>query len=159
MKHICYLFLICLFVNCSISKQLGNTQKANSTISKPERTLPKDKLYIDKDHNDIYVEAVDSVAVQQTLSDKVFRDNVIREIKYPALAREKGTEGIAQCQLFINEEGKLTDIIIVKSVSPEIDAEIIRALNANVKDGFSSLIIEGKAVKYKKQYSIGFWLD
>ena len=45
---------------------------------------------------------------------------------YPEKARRMGIEGVVHVEYFINTDGSIEDITIVKSLSPEIDREAIR---------------------------------
>ena len=56
-----------------------------------------------------------------------------KNIKYPAEAKEKGTEGRVIVQFVVNKDGSITDAKIVKSVSPELDAEALRVVKAMPK--------------------------
>ena len=56
-----------------------------------------------------------------------------KNIKYPAEAKEKGMEGRVIVQFVVNKDGSITDAKIVKSVSPELDAEALRVVKAMPK--------------------------
>ncbi|WP_184546674.1 M56 family metallopeptidase [Mucilaginibacter sp. FT3.2] len=53
--------------------------------------------------------------------------------RYPKDAREKNIQGKVICKFVVEEDGSLSDIQTVKSVSPDIDAEAIRVLNLSPK--------------------------
>ncbi len=50
-------------------------------------------------------------------------------VRYPAEAMESGTEGRVVVSFTVAKDGKVTEPIVVKSVSPELDAEAIRVVN------------------------------
>ncbi|MBQ8361263.1 MAG: M56 family metallopeptidase [Bacteroidaceae bacterium] len=53
-----------------------------------------------------------------------------KNIKYPAQAHKDSIQGRVIVQFVIDKTGKVTDPVIKKSVSPELDAEAIRVVNA-----------------------------
>src|SRR5690242_15236162 len=50
-------------------------------------------------------------------------------LKYPEKARQDSTVGRVVVQFVVDQKGNITDIKILKSLSPECDAEVIRVLN------------------------------
>ena len=57
---------------------------------------------------------------------KYLSDNV----KYPKVAEDRGIQGRVILQFVIDKKGKTTDIKVVTSVDPELDAEAVRAVKA-----------------------------
>ena len=55
------------------------------------------------------------------------------EIKYPVEAEQKGKQGRVIVQFVVGKDGNLRDFKVVKSVSPELDAEAIRVCKAMPK--------------------------
>ena len=51
-------------------------------------------------------------------------------IRYPVAAQEAGVQGRVICQFVITKEGKVADIKVLRSVSPEIDEEAVRVIKA-----------------------------
>lgn len=56
-----------------------------------------------------------------------------RSMKYPVVAQESKTEGRVIVQMVINKEGQVTSTRVIKSVSPELDAEAIRVVSSMPK--------------------------
>jgi TonB family protein len=54
-------------------------------------------------------------------------------ISYPEEAKKNGTQGRVVAQFVVNKDGSITDAKIVKSVSPELDAEALRVVKAMPK--------------------------
>lgn len=52
-----------------------------------------------------------------------------RSIKYPTLAQKNKEQGSVRLQMVIGKDGLLSDIKVVKSVSPTLDAEAIRVIS------------------------------
>jgi protein TonB len=51
-----------------------------------------------------------------------------KNLRYPAAARENNTQGKVFVTFIIEKDGSLTDIRVLKSLSPETDAEAIRLI-------------------------------
>lgn len=51
-------------------------------------------------------------------------------LRYPAVSRRKGHQGSVFVQFVVEKDGSLSDLKIVKGVSPEIDREAIRVVNS-----------------------------
>ena len=51
-----------------------------------------------------------------------------KNIKYPAEAKEKGDEGRVIVQFVVEKDGSIVEPKVVKSVSPELDAEALRVV-------------------------------
>jgi periplasmic protein TonB len=54
---------------------------------------------------------------------------ISRNIKYPEKARKESTVGEVIVQFVVDEKGNVIDPKILKALSPECDAEVIRVLN------------------------------
>jgi TonB family protein len=73
-----------------------------------------------------------------------------KTLKYPENAWKKKIEGIVVVQFIVDEEGNPTDVTVIKSVNPELDAEAVRVISQS-KD-WTPAIYGGRLVKsYKKQ--------
>ena len=77
-------------------------------------------------------------------------------IKYPKEAREKKEQGRVILQFVVMEDGSLSDIKIVRGVSPSIDAEAIRIMNQMPK--WKPGKQRGKAVRVSYQIPVVFKL-
>lgn len=80
-----------------------------------------------------------------------------KNIKYPAEAQQKGEQGRVMVQFVVGKDGKLSDIKIVRSISPTLDAEAIRVIKAmpTWKPGTQ----RGQAVAVKYTIPISFRLQ
>ena len=52
-----------------------------------------------------------------------------QNVKYPEICIENGIEGRVQARFTVSRSGKVSDIIITRSVHPGLDEEVIRVLN------------------------------
>ena len=80
-----------------------------------------------------------------------------KNIKYPAEAQQKGEQGRVMVQFVVGKDGKLSDIEIMRSISPTLDAEAIRVIKAmpTWKPGTQ----RGQAVAVKYTIPISFRLQ
>lgn len=79
-----------------------------------------------------------------------------RNIHYPEAAIRKKKEGNVVLSFIVLESGRLTNILISKSLSPEIDAEALRIVNA--MPPWDPGIQNGKEVKVSAKLVIEFKL-
>ena len=78
-------------------------------------------------------------------------------IKYPADAIEKKIEGRVVVQYVVNQDGSISDIKITRGVSPSLDAEAIRVVQAMPK--WKPGMQRGQAVRVKYTMPIMFRLQ
>ena len=78
-------------------------------------------------------------------------------VKYPAAAEKAGTQGRVIVTFVVEEDGSIAEPTVVKSVSPELDAEAVRVINAmpNWEPGTQN----GKAVRVKYTVPVTFRLQ
>ena len=76
--------------------------------------------------------------------------------RYPEIAKEKGISGKVLMQFIINEDGTVSDVKVIRGISPSIDKEAIRVIKSmpKWKPGYQ----DGKPVKVSFQVPIGFTL-
>jgi len=54
-----------------------------------------------------------------------------RNLRSPEEARKKGLEGVVTISFFVEKDGRLEDVKVEKSVSPELDAEAVRVIKSS----------------------------
>ena len=52
-----------------------------------------------------------------------------KNIKYPTIAQENGTQGRVIVQFVVNKDGSIVDAKVVRSVDPYLDKEALRVIN------------------------------
>jgi TonB family protein len=62
----------------------------------------------------------------------VFYEFLAENLRYPETARKAGIQGKTFIEFIINKDGTLSDFKVLKSLSPECDAEAIRAISLSV---------------------------
>lgn len=87
---------------------------------------------------------------------KAFYEFLSRKLVYPTEAKSSRIQGRAVVSFIVNEDGKLSDFTILKSVSPDIDEEALRVMSLSPK--WSPGIQNGKPVKVKYSVPIMFSL-
>ena len=58
---------------------------------------------------------------------------VYQYLKYPAEAIRDGVQGRVMVEFIINRDGKVSDVHVVRSVSPELDEEAVKVVSASPK--------------------------
>ena len=82
----------------------------------------------------------------------------VREnMKYPAIAKEKGTQGRVIVQFVVNKKGKIVSPKVARSVDPDLDKEALRLIKS-MPDWIPGTQ-GGKAVDVKYTLPVSFRLD
>ena len=79
-----------------------------------------------------------------------------RNIKYPAIAQENGTQGRVIVQFVVNKDGSITDVKVVRGADPYLDKEAIRVVTNMPK--WTPGKTGGKAIRVKYTLPITFKL-
>lgn len=83
-------------------------------------------------------------------------EGLLQEIRYPEVAKAEGVEGTVFVQFVVDEDGRVIDEEVSRSLSPEIDAEALRVVRqARFEPGSH----EGKPAKVKFALPIKFVLS
>ncbi len=80
---------------------------------------------------------------------------IYKTIRYPEIAKKAGVEGKVYALAFINENGTVDKVQIIKGIGAGCDEEVIRAVSAAK---FTPGMKEGKPVKVKLSIQIKFKL-
>lgn len=88
--------------------------------------------------------------------DKLFQF-LAEEVKYPVKALEGGIQGRVVTQFYVETDGRITDIKIVKNVNSYLDDEAYRIINSMPK--WKPGTIEGQKVRVKFTLPINFRLQ
>jgi TonB family protein len=86
-----------------------------------------------------------------------FRKYISKNLEYPLIASENGISGRVIVQFQVNERGKVTDAVVVRSVDPALDKEAIRVVMSSPK--WKPGKHEGKKVKILFTFPINFNLE
>ena len=54
-------------------------------------------------------------------------------IVYPEAAKDAGTQGTVRVGFDVNKDGSVSNVVVLKSVSPELDAEAVRVVSSSPK--------------------------
>ena len=80
-----------------------------------------------------------------------------KNIKYPTIAQENGTQGRVTVQFVVNRDGSIVDAKVLRGVDPYLDKEAIRVINTMPK--WSPGKQRGKPVRVKYTVPITFRLQ
>lgn len=78
------------------------------------------------------------------------------EIKYPEVAKRNNTKGKVFASFIVEKNGTLTDVQIIRSLSPETDKEAVRVLNKSPR--WNPALQNGIPVRVKYNMAINFAL-
>ena len=56
-----------------------------------------------------------------------------KNIKYPTIAQENGTQGRVTVQFVVNKDGSIVDAKVIRGVDPYLDKEALRVIGAMPK--------------------------
>lgn len=56
-----------------------------------------------------------------------------KNLHYPTIAQENGTEGRVTCQFVVGPDGSIRDVVVLRGVDPYLDKEAIRVIQAMPK--------------------------
>jgi len=79
------------------------------------------------------------------------------QLTYPAAAKEAGTQGRVVIQFTVNTDGSMSDFKVLRSASPELDAEALRVLTSCTQK-WTPGIQDGKPVPVTYNFPIIFQL-
>ncbi|MFT4601178.1 MAG: TonB family protein [Arenicella sp.] len=79
-----------------------------------------------------------------------------KNVNYPQSALDNKEGGVVQVQFNVSASGKLKNIKIIKSISPALDKEAIRLVNAMPK--WNPALIDGKPIEVKYVMPLSFKL-
>ena len=80
-----------------------------------------------------------------------------KNIKYPTIAQENGTQGRVTVQFVVNRDGSIVDAKVLRGVDPYLDKEAIRVISSMQK--WKPGMQRGKAVRVKYTVPVMFRLQ
>ena len=80
-----------------------------------------------------------------------------KNIKYPTIAQENGTQGRVSVQFVVNADGSIVDAKVIRGVDPYLDKEALRVINSMPK--WKPGMQRGKAVRVKYTVPVMFRLQ
>jgi len=80
-----------------------------------------------------------------------------KNIKYPTIAQENGTQGRVIVQFVVNKDGSIVDPVVVRSVDPYLDKEALRVIKSMPKWKPGQQL--GKKVRVKYTVPVTFRLQ
>ena len=80
-----------------------------------------------------------------------------RNIKYPVTAQKEGAQGKVIVQMVIEKDGSVDHVSIVRSITPELDAETARVVKSMPK--WKPATVKEKAVRCRYTVPVTFKLQ
>ena len=81
-----------------------------------------------------------------------------KNIKYPTIAQENGTQGRVIIQFVVERDGSISDVHVARGVDPYLDKEAVRVVKKHAENG-SLVNRNGKAVRVKFTVPVMFRLQ
>ncbi|GCB34969.1 energy transducer TonB [Bacteroides faecalis] len=142
----------------------------NSDVEESTDILTEDNLPTQAKTNVTYVpvQVVETEPEEQTIFEVVeqmpefpggtaaLMQYLNKNIKYPVIAQEQGTQGRVIVQFVVNKDGSIVDAQVVRSVDPYLDKEAIRVINTMPK--WTPGKQRGKPVRVKFTVPVAFRL-
>lgn len=82
-------------------------------------------------------------------------DFLEHSVEFPAKSKNAGLQGTEVIQFTVTTEGQITDFMVINSVSPEIDLEVIRILEVT-SGKWTPGTVNGEPVAMTKEVSVDF---
>lgn len=80
-----------------------------------------------------------------------------KNIKYPTIAQENGTQGRVTVQFVVNKDGSIVDAVVARGVDPYLDKEALRVINSMPK--WKPGMQRGKPVRVRYTVPVMFRLQ
>ncbi|TNE78216.1 MAG: energy transducer TonB [Bacteroidetes bacterium] len=132
---------------------VGMANAQQDTSSSSQKEVPAQRL------SDSLIQVFDTADIMPQFpggQDSMFKF-IFSRVEYPMKAKEDGISGRVLAEFVVSETGQLENIRIVKSVSPECDAEVIRIIK--LMPNWIPGKIEDKPVSVKVSFPFRFSLD
>lgn len=84
-------------------------------------------------------------------------DFIAKNVQYPSVAKQNGTQGKVIVQFIVEKDGSLSSPVVVRSISPELDQEAIRVIKSMPK--WTPGTEKGEAVRCKYTVPVAFKLQ
>ena len=82
---------------------------------------------------------------------------ISKNMKYPTIAQENGTQGRVTCQFVVGADGKVRDVKVLRGVDPYLDKEAVRVISSMPK--WKPGVQNGKKVRVKYTVPVMFRLQ
>lgn len=133
--------------NIASSEELGEKVEVKYVPIEPEEEEPEEQTIFEVVENMPEFQG-GNAALMQYLS---------KNIKYPTIAQENGTQGRVIVQFVVNRDGSVVDPVVVRSVDPYLDKEALRVISTMPK--WKPGMQRGKAVRVKYTVPVMFRLQ
>jgi protein TonB len=82
---------------------------------------------------------------------------IVKNVKYPQTAIENKIEGTVYVEFVIEKNGEITNVKVIRNVSPELDEEAVRVVSKMPK--WKPATLRGKTVRCRFRLPIRFQLQ
>lgn len=110
-----------VFYSCGKTK---NSESALTEVAPPPPPLPKDPTMLGNDTTWVYVDEMPEFPG----GDNALLAYLAENTTYPELAKKNNIQGKVILRFCVTTKGTVTEVSVLKSVSPELDAEAVRVV-------------------------------
>lgn len=142
-------------IKIDIQSKVSSRELRNNTYSREFRISEIRLTPMDKANSKVYevVEQMPEFPGGQAALLEWIADNVI----YPPVAEQNGIQGRVVCTFIVETDGSVSDVQVVRSIDPSLDAEAIRVLSNMPR--WNPGKQNGEAVRVKYTVPVTFKLD
>jgi TonB family protein len=123
---------------------------------------PLDYIHYAKNDTTIYtMDYLNSLLYKDT-SRKInawgyFHKSKVDSVHYPLSAREEGLQGIVKVSCVVEKDGRLSNLVITKGISPDLDREAIRSLKESTIN--NPFLVNGIPIRVRLVLPVIFTLN
>ncbi len=132
-----------------------NVETDQSTEIEP--MVFQETVVVEEVEEEVFTIVEDMPLFNGKLAEEGFREYVVKNTQYPAVAQENGISGRVLVEFTINRSGELVDAKVMRSVDPSLDAEALRVIKSSPK--WTPGKQRGKTVKVKYTFPVVFKLN
>lgn len=149
--------LFVFILSCSSTNKTQRTASNSNNIQQvPQLEVV---LYADVLDNGKYT-LQDNLDVPKPKQGKInFTKQFFKSLKYPSQARENGLQGNVVLNVEVAKDGHVTNVSVIKSAHDIFTKPALDAFKIATKEGYNSLIINGKSVAFRFETPVRFSLN
>lgn len=130
---------------------------ASNGSTKPEEAKPKESAASKSDSGENQVFTTVENMPKFPGGDMAMMNFVAQNIRYPEAAMKDNIQGRVVVKFVIKSTGKVADVEVIRSVSPELDAEAVRVVKS--MPDFTPGTVKGKPVNCQYALPVSFKLQ
>ena len=143
-------------VSESLDAGINESTSQPTSVKPNELNIEDENLETDEEMDDKVYEIVDQMPEFPNGGMAGLMQFLSKNIKYPTIAQENGTQGRVIVQFVVSRDGSIMDAKVIRGVDPYLDKEALRVINSMPK--WKPGKLNGKAVRVAYTVPIMFRL-